>query len=123
MSSLPPSATLYFQNLNEKLKRDVLRRHLYELCVAYGRVTDMVVSKAPRLRGQAWVVFDSLQAASLALRSVQGLSFFGKALRAAYAKPREQTQRKHPRSDSEDPEGGEGAEETPPAKLARTDAE
>lgn len=37
------------------------------------------------LRGQAWVIFDDVQAATAALQAEQGFSFFGKDLQLSYA--------------------------------------
>ena len=38
------------------------------------------------LRGQAWVIFDSVQSATAAIQAEQGFTFFGKDLQLAYAK-------------------------------------
>ncbi len=37
------------------------------------------------LRGQAWIIFDDVQAATAALQAEQGFTFFGKDLQLAYA--------------------------------------
>lgn len=38
------------------------------------------------MRGQAWVIFEDVQAATAALQQEQGFAFFGKDLKMAYAK-------------------------------------
>lgn len=38
------------------------------------------------MRGQAFVVFDDIQNSTTALRSLQGVTFFGKPMRISYAK-------------------------------------
>ncbi|CAF1057747.1 unnamed protein product [Didymodactylos carnosus] len=42
--------------------------------------------KSPKMRGQAFIIFDDVQNSTAALRSLQGLEFFEKPLRIQYAK-------------------------------------
>ncbi|KAG8063730.1 hypothetical protein GUJ93_ZPchr0003g17675 [Zizania palustris] len=53
---IPPNQTVYLRNLNEKVKKEELKRSLYALCSQYGRILDVVALKTPKLRGQAWRV-------------------------------------------------------------------
>lgn len=46
----------------------------------------MIALRRDGLRGQAWVIFDDVQAATAALQADQGFTFFGKDLKLAYAK-------------------------------------
>ena len=46
----------------------------------------MIALRRDGLRGQAWVIFDDVQAATAALQAEQGFTFFGKELKLAYAK-------------------------------------
>lgn len=57
-----------------------LRRCLCALFGQFGRVVDVVAMKTERLRGQAWVVFADVTAATNALRAMQEFPFFGKAM-------------------------------------------
>jgi U2 small nuclear ribonucleoprotein B'' len=46
----------------------------------YGPVLDVVALKTPKMRGQAHVVFRDTQAATQAMRSLEGFSFLGHEL-------------------------------------------
>ncbi|GJN08133.1 hypothetical protein PR202_ga26025 [Eleusine coracana subsp. coracana] len=77
---IPPNQTIYLRNLNEKLKKEELKRSLYALCSQYGRILDLVALKTPKLRGQAWVVFSEITAATNAFRGLQEFDFYGKRM-------------------------------------------
>jgi U2 small nuclear ribonucleoprotein B'' len=55
-----------------------LRRSLYALFSQFGRILDVVALKTPKLRGQAWVVFSEITAASNAFRQMQNFPFYDK---------------------------------------------
>jgi U2 small nuclear ribonucleoprotein B'' len=46
----------------------------------FGKILDVVALKTYRMRGQAWVVFADVAAATNALRSMQGFPFFDKPI-------------------------------------------
>ncbi|KAJ1978189.1 hypothetical protein H4R34_003296 [Dimargaris verticillata] len=71
---IAPKETLYIHHLNEKVKKDELRRSLYHLFSAYGRVLDVRAYRTHRLRGQAFVVFRDVTAATTALRQLNGFA-------------------------------------------------
>jgi RNA recognition motif-containing protein len=75
-----PSQTLYINNVNEKIKSDVLKKMLYMIFSQYGKVVDIIAKKGLKLRGQSWVVFQDVSAATNALRGKQGFSFYGKPM-------------------------------------------
>lgn len=83
---IPPNPTVYVNNLNEKLKKDVLKKQLYLLFSQFGNVLEIHVYKTNKLRGQAWIVFDGLSGATKSLRDTQGFDFFGKNLKVSYAR-------------------------------------
>ncbi|XP_009621896.1 U2 small nuclear ribonucleoprotein B''-like [Nicotiana tabacum] len=83
---IPPNQTIYIKNLNEKVKKEELKRSLYCLFSQYGRIVDIVALKTPKLRGQAWVVFSEVTAASNAVRQMQNFPFYDKPMRLQYAK-------------------------------------
>ncbi|XP_022154903.1 U2 small nuclear ribonucleoprotein B'' 2-like [Momordica charantia] len=83
---IPPNQTIYVKNLNEKVKKEELKRSLYALFSQYGRILDVVALKTPRLRGQAWVAFSEVTAASNAVRQMQNFPFYDKPMRIQYAK-------------------------------------
>lgn len=57
-----------------------LKRSLYALFSQYGRILDVVALKTPKLRGQAWIVFSEVMAASNAVRQMQNFQFYEKPL-------------------------------------------
>ncbi|KAF2809971.1 U1 small nuclear ribonucleoprotein A [Mytilinidion resinicola] len=81
-----PNQTLYCSNLPDKLQKADLKRSLYLLFVTYGPVLDIVALKTSKMRGQAHIVFRDIQAASQAMRALQGFEFFGKNMKIAYGK-------------------------------------
>ncbi|KAJ1964331.1 hypothetical protein H4R35_007155 [Dimargaris xerosporica] len=83
---IAPKETLYIHHLNEKVRKDELRRSLYHLFSAYGRVLDVRAYRTHRLRGQAFVVFRDVTAATMALRQLNGFLFYDKPLAIEYAK-------------------------------------
>ncbi|KAL3649182.1 hypothetical protein CASFOL_005585 [Castilleja foliolosa] len=85
-SDIPPNQTIYIKNLNEKVKKEELKRSLYALFSQYGRILDIVALKTAKLRGQAWVVFSEVPAASSAVRQMQNFPFYDKPMRIQYAK-------------------------------------
>ncbi|CAN1266410.1 U2 small nuclear ribonucleoprotein B'' [Linum perenne] len=50
------------------------------------RILDVVALKTAKLRGQAWVCFSEVTAASNAVRQMQGFPFYEKPMRIQYAK-------------------------------------
>ncbi|KAG9445458.1 hypothetical protein H6P81_016798 [Aristolochia fimbriata] len=85
-ADVPPNQTIYVRNLNEKVKKEELKRSLYALFSQYGRILDVVALKTSKLRGQAWVVFSEVPAASAAVRQMQNFPFYDKPMRIQYAK-------------------------------------
>uniref|UniRef100_A0A7N0UU44 RRM domain-containing protein n=1 Tax=Kalanchoe fedtschenkoi TaxID=63787 RepID=A0A7N0UU44_KALFE len=85
-ADIPPNQTIYIKNLDEKVKKEELKRSLYCLFSQYGRILDVVALKTQRLRGQAWVVFSEVTAASNAVRQMQNFPFYDKPMRIQYAK-------------------------------------
>ncbi|KAG7217917.1 hypothetical protein INR49_010293 [Caranx melampygus] len=63
-----------------------LKRSLYALFSQFGQIIDIVAMKTMRMRGQAFVVFKELTAATNALRQLQGFPFYNKPMRIQYAK-------------------------------------
>ena len=57
-----------------------LRRSLYSLFSQFGSVLDIVAMKTMKMRGQAFVIFREVTAATNAMRGLQGFIFYGKAV-------------------------------------------
>jgi RNA recognition motif-containing protein len=51
-----PNQTIYVKNINEKVKKDVLKKQLYMLFSQYGRVKQIVACKGIKLRGQVKIL-------------------------------------------------------------------
>ncbi|VDP95436.1 unnamed protein product [Echinostoma caproni] len=82
----PPNNTVYINNLNEKIKRDELKKSLYAVFVQFGRILDIITSKTHKMRGQAFVVFDDVNSAATALRAMRGFPLYEKPMRIQFAK-------------------------------------
>lgn len=93
------SETLYIQNLNEKIKIPgtltlfcvfcvgvvticvtVLKASLRGLFKSYGEVLDVVAHGNLRMRGQAFVSFESAEVAQKALKEVRGFPLYSKPM-------------------------------------------
>ncbi|CAN8285407.1 unnamed protein product [Cochlearia groenlandica] len=85
-ADIPPNQSIYVKNINEKIKKEELKRSLYCLFSQYGRILDVVALKTPKLRGQAWVTFSEVTAASNAVRQMQNFPFYDKPMCIQYAK-------------------------------------
>lgn len=60
-----------------------LKQSIYAMFSQFGKILDIVALKTYRLRGQAWIVFADVAAATNALRSMQGFPFFDKPIVSA----------------------------------------
>jgi U2 small nuclear ribonucleoprotein B'' len=78
--SFSPSATLYVKNIPSKIKKEELRRQLYCLFSTYGKILDVVATRAQGMRCQAFVVFQDLASSTAALRGLEGFSFYESSL-------------------------------------------
>ncbi|KNC26444.1 U1 small nuclear ribonucleoprotein A [Lucilia cuprina] len=81
-----PNQTIYINNLNEKIKKEELKKSLYAIFSQFGQILDIVALKTLKMRGQAFVIFKEIGSASNALRTMQGFPFYDKPMRIAYAK-------------------------------------
>ncbi|KAL5275816.1 SNRPA family protein [Megaselia abdita] len=81
-----PNQTIYINNLNEKVKKDELKKSLYAIFSQFGQIMDIVALKTLKMRGQAFVIFKEIGSASNALRTMQGFPFYDKPMRIAYSK-------------------------------------
>ena len=81
-----PNHTIYINNLNEKIRKDDLKKSLYAIFAQFGQILDILASKSLKMRGQAFVIFKEVSSATNALRSMQGFPFYDKPMRIAYSK-------------------------------------
>ena len=81
-----PNACLYINNINEKIKIDVLKKMFNMLFSQYGKVSSIVAYSTLKSKGQAWVQFENEKAATAALKGKQDFNFYDKPLRIQYAR-------------------------------------
>ncbi|ESO91782.1 hypothetical protein LOTGIDRAFT_121828 [Lottia gigantea] len=81
-----PNHTIYINNLNEKIKKDELKKSLYAIFSQFGQILDIVALKTLKMRGQAFVIFKEINSAANALRSMQGFPFYDKPMRISFSK-------------------------------------
>ncbi|XP_075229035.1 U1 small nuclear ribonucleoprotein A snf [Lycorma delicatula] len=86
MMDIRPNHTIYINNLNEKVKKDELKKSLYAIFSQFGQILDIVALKTLKMRGQAFVIFKEIASATNALRSMQGFPFYDKPMRIQYCK-------------------------------------
>lgn len=86
MADIKPNHTLYINNLNEKVKKEELKKALYAIFSQFGQIIDILAFKTLRMRGQAHVIFKELTSAATALRSMQGFPFYDKPMRIQFAR-------------------------------------
>lgn len=82
--ALKPSQTLYINNLNDQILRELLKHNLYLLFSTYGDVIDIIIR--PKMRGQAHVILESVASASSAKSSLDKRRFFSKELSINFAR-------------------------------------
>ncbi|CAK8692709.1 unnamed protein product [Clavelina lepadiformis] len=75
-----PNHTVYVNNLNEKIKKEELKKSLYAIFSQFGQILDIVAMKTLKMRGQAFVIFKDINSATNALRSMQGFPFYDKPM-------------------------------------------
>ncbi|KAK3706931.1 hypothetical protein LTR37_012430 [Vermiconidia calcicola] len=87
----PPSATVYVKNLSEKPKIPALIEALREVFEEFGTIVDIVAKKNLKAKGQAFVVYDSVESAGDAIEELQDFDLFEKPMSLAYARTRSDT--------------------------------
>ncbi|KAM0746588.1 hypothetical protein T439DRAFT_293813 [Meredithblackwellia eburnea MCA 4105] len=88
--ALPEGASkvIYINNLNEKIKIDVMKISLKNIFRNYGKVLGITAHGNVRMRGQAFVTLDSLDQAVKAVKEVQQFPLYGRPMQLAFAKTR-----------------------------------
>ncbi|KAI9705632.1 MAG: hypothetical protein M1836_006388 [Candelina mexicana] len=84
----PTNPVLQVRNLEERIKPAELKEALTEIFSEYGNVIDLVAKKNLKARGQAFVVFDTPEAAERAIKEIQGFELFDKPMLLDYARTR-----------------------------------
>ncbi|KGG50354.1 hypothetical protein DI09_75p140 [Mitosporidium daphniae] len=81
-----PSSTLYVQNLNEKSSISLLQKELFYAFCPFGKILDIKIKKNMKMKGQAFVAFDSVEEASKALVARQGSIILHKPIVVRFAR-------------------------------------
>ncbi|KAI9376336.1 hypothetical protein BJX61DRAFT_490125 [Aspergillus egyptiacus] len=87
-SNISPNPTVYVRNLEERIKVEQLKEALREIFSEYGTILDIVAKTNLRAKGQAFIVFDSVDSATRAIDEVNGFDLFDKPMVLDYAKTR-----------------------------------
>lgn len=76
------------RNLEERIKVEQLKEALEEIFSEFGNVVEVVAKTNLRAKGQAFIVYDSVEAATRAIDEVNGFDLFDKPMVLDYAKTR-----------------------------------
>ncbi|KAJ5159995.1 U1 small nuclear ribonucleoprotein [Penicillium canariense] len=85
---IPPNSTVYVRNLEERIKIEELKEALEEIFAEFGNVVEIVAKRNLKAKGQAFIVYDSVDAATRAIDEVNGFELFDKPMVLDYAKTR-----------------------------------
>ena len=75
-----------FPASSDRPERTELRKSLSAAFAQFGKVIDINCAKTYKLRGQAWVVFDTVTAATAAVKQMNEFPFYDKPMRVSYAR-------------------------------------
>ncbi|KAJ5098457.1 hypothetical protein N7532_005458 [Penicillium argentinense] len=87
-AGITPNCTVYIRNLRERVNFGKMQEQLREIFEDYGQVTEIILKRSLKRRGQAFIVFDSVEAAANAIEEINGFELFGKPMVLAYAQTR-----------------------------------
>lgn len=90
------------RNLEERIKLPQLCEALEELFSEYGTIIDIVAKPNLKARGQAFIVFDSVESATKAIEEVQGFELFDKPMQLAFARTRSDASVKREKGDGDE---------------------
>jgi RNA recognition motif-containing protein len=79
---------VYVRNLEQSIKIPQLREALTELFSEYGEIIDIVAKTNFKAKGQAFIVFDSVESAQKAIDDIQGFELFDRPMQLAFARTR-----------------------------------
>lgn len=63
-----------------------MKQSLHAAFSQFGPIVDIIMRKSYRLRGQAFIIFQEIESAAKALRTMQGMLFYDKPLNIRYSK-------------------------------------
>lgn len=80
-----PNETIYIKNLNDRIKPEEMKKNLKDLFKQFGIIKDIIVMKSFWRKGQAWIIYDTIESSTKALNAMQGYFLFGKILQINYS--------------------------------------
>ncbi|KFH02474.1 RNA recognition motif-containing protein [Toxoplasma gondii VAND] len=83
--SIPPNQTIYINNINDKVKLPELKENLRSMFKQFGEIRQIVAMSSFWRRGQAWIVFASVESATKAIQGMQGFVYHDQPLRINYS--------------------------------------
>ncbi|KAJ3428345.1 u1 small nuclear ribonucleoprotein a [Anaeramoeba flamelloides] len=81
-----PNHTLYVRNIDESIKLNDLKEEFTKLFSKHGKVLDIHARKAMKMRGQCFVVFETLDSAIQAKQELNSFVFHEKPLDVQFAR-------------------------------------
>ncbi|KAJ6241610.1 u1 small nuclear ribonucleoprotein a [Anaeramoeba flamelloides] len=81
-----PNHTLYVRNIDESIKLNELKEEFTKLFSKHGNVLDIHARKAMKMRGQCFVIFETLDSAIQAKQELNSFVFHEKALDIQFAR-------------------------------------
>jgi len=82
------NATVYVRNLEERVRIEDMKEALHGVFSEYGNILEIVAKTNLKAKGQAFVVFDSVDSAAKAIEEIQDFELYDKPMRLAFAKTR-----------------------------------
>lgn len=80
------TATVYVQNLNEKIKIADIKNSLFQLFSNYGEVHEVHAKHNIKHKGQAYIVTADEETAEHMIKTLRGYMFYGKPLRLNFSR-------------------------------------
>lgn len=84
--TVKPIETVYVNNLNDKVSLAKLKSSLQEIFAKYGKVLQITAHDNLKMKGQAFVTYDTVDASSTAVQKLQNYKLFDKPIRVSFAK-------------------------------------
>lgn len=78
--------TIYVRNLNDRISLNKLKPALELIFQAYGRIIQLTAHKNLKMKGQAFITFDSSESSKKAVEEANNKVLFGKSMQVTFAK-------------------------------------
>ena len=86
LATARPIRTIYINNLNTKINRLETEKLLYSYFSQFGSILDIVISRHPKHRGQAYLAYRDLESSAAAIRGAHSFPLGGKPMKVCYAR-------------------------------------